>query len=160
MAPSLTDWNRFDADFQTYGASWGVDWLWLKAFALNESNLGRDSSVARGMENPTDIDNSKSSDGKSWGLMQVTVTTAQGIDPSASAESLNNPEYSINLAAEYISQLMGMFDSNDPRYVEWVVKSYNQGPGNSRKERDGKISGYAQAYWDRWQRNLTRAQEG
>jgi membrane-bound lytic murein transglycosylase MltF len=155
VAPELTDWNRFDVLFQQYGASHGVDWQWLKAFALNESNLGRDKSVALGIEHPSDIENSKSSDGKSWGLMQMTIKTARGLDSSATEEKLNDPDFSIDLSARYIAQLMGMFSSSDERYVEWVVKSYNQGPGNTKKEMKTGVS-YAQEYWDRWLRNYNR----
>lgn len=159
VEPLTTAWTRFDDLFHTYGDKYGVDWTWLKAFCLNESDLGRVASVSRGLDSPGDVDGSKSSDGKSWGLMQVTVTTAKGIDPQASAEKLNDPDYSVDLGAHYISQLMGMFPKNDPQYVEWVIKSYNQGPGNTKHEAAGIIDGYAETYWERWQRNLTRVEE-
>jgi soluble lytic murein transglycosylase-like protein len=108
-----------------------------------------------GIEHPSDIENSKSSDGKSWGLMQMTIKTARGLDSSATEEKLNDPDFSIDLSARYIAQLMGMFSSSDERYVEWVVKSYNQGPGNTKKEMKTGVS-YAQEYWDRWLRNYNR----
>jgi soluble lytic murein transglycosylase-like protein len=155
----LDFWTQFDALFQNYGARWGVDWTWLKAIALNESDLGRAKSVARGLADPTDVPGSTSSDGKSWGLMQVTLTTARDLDASASEIKLNNPDYSVNLAAKYISQLKSQFNQFDPRFMEYVVKSYNQGPGNTRKEIQGKIAGYAQPYWERFQRNLQRVED-
>jgi len=150
------NWTKFDQWFKEYGARYGVDWQWLKAIAMNESSLGTAKSVALGMKNPYDIEGSKSYDGLSWGLMQVTIKTARGLDPFATEVKLNDPKYSIDLAAKYLSQLQKMFSPVDSRYIEWVIKSYNQGPGNSKKERDGKSQGFAQEYWERWQRNLER----
>ena len=73
----LDSWTEYDSLFKKYGAEYNIDWRWLKAICLNESNLGKAKSVMIGLENPRDIENSKSSDGKSWGLMQVTVPTAK-----------------------------------------------------------------------------------
>lgn len=146
---SFTKWDDL---FRRYSAIYNVPFYWLKAIAMNESSLGEARSVKRGLENPRDIDGSKSSDGKSWGLMQVTLTTARDLDPSATEVQLNNPEYSIRLAAMYLSRLKPMFSMVDTRWEEWVIKSYNQGPGNTRKEIKGG-KGYAEEYWLRFQRN-------
>lgn len=152
------NWNKFDSLFKLYGQMHLVDWRWLKAIAMNESSLGAARSVARGMAVPSDIEGSKSTDGKSWGLMQVTLTTARGLDPAATQEKLNNPEYSIKLAAKYVGELQKKFSMIDLRWQEWVIKSYNQGPGNTNKEKSGQISkGYADEYWERFKRNLERA---
>lgn len=156
----LPSWTQYDSLFQKYGQANDVDWTWLKAFALNESNLGQASSVAEGIANPSDIDGSTSSDGKSWGLMQMTVSTAQGLDGSATPQKLNNPDYSVNLAARYVEDLKGYFDESNPRFLEYVVKSYNQGPGNTQKEIAGTGGGYANTYWSRFQTNLTKVQGG
>lgn len=151
------NWVRFDSLFKKYGTKYSVPWTWLKAIALNESSLGSNKSVARGLATPTDVEGSKSSDGKSWGLMQVTLTTARDLDPSATEVKLNNPEYSIDLAAKFLSRLQSQFPKVDSRYREWVIKSYNQGPGNTKKEiATGK--GYAQEYWERFTRNLTKVE--
>lgn len=156
----MTDaWTRFDDLFKKYGAQYAVDWKWLKAIALNESDLGREKSVARGLGFPSDIEGSKSRDGLSWGLMQVTVRTAREMDPTATAEKLNNPEYSVKLAAQYISSLGRFFNLGDAQRTEWIIKSYNQGPGNSLKEKRGEIDGYAEEYWERFQRNINRVEE-
>lgn len=152
------NWTKFDALFKQYGQLNNVDWRVLKAIALNESSLGRDKSVMRGIEAPSDIEGSKSSDGKSWGLMQVTLTTARGLDATATQEKLNNPEYSIKLAAKYVGELQKKFSMIDLRWQEWVIKSYNQGPGNTMKEKTKQISrGYADEYWNRFQRNFEKA---
>jgi len=150
----------YDGLFVKWGSTYGVDWRWLKAIAMNESSLGLHPSVAYGIKNPKDIENSKSSDGKSWGLMQVTLTTARDLDASATAEKLNNPDYSVMLAAEYVAWLKSRFNPGEPRYLEWVIKSYNQGPGNTDKEKRGQISGYAGEYWARFQRNLKKVVDG
>lgn len=152
-----TNWNRWDNAFKSAGSTFGVPWTWLKAIALNESSLGAYPSVARGLASPTDIQGSKSQDGLSWGLMQVTIKTARGLDPNATEVKLNDPIYSINLAAKYLSQLSSQFPKVDSRYVEYVIKSYNQGPGNTKKEiASGK--GYADEYWSRFQRNLEKVE--
>lgn len=151
------NWTRFDADFKKWGEVYQIPWTWLKAIAMNESSLGSYPSVARGIASPKDIEGSKSQDGLSWGLMQVTIKTAKGLDASATEEKLNNPDYSIMLAAKYLKQLSTQFPKPDYRYVEWVIKSYNQGPGNTRKEiASGK--GYANEYWERFQRNLKKVE--
>lgn len=154
--PQDPSWTRFDSLFKKYGEKHKVPWQWLKAIALNESDLGRERSVKRGLEKPYDIEGSKSFDGLSWGLMQVTIRTARELDPTATEVKLNNPEYSINLGAMYISKVSRYFSTLDPRYTEWVIKSYNQGPGNTQKEIKGQIKGYAGEYWERFQRNLKR----
>ena len=153
------NWTRFDSLFVAAEKKHGVDAKWLKAFALNESDLGRDKTVTAGLKNPDDVEASKSYDGLSWGLMQVTLKTGRDFDPNVTAVKLNNPAYSVDLAARLIAWLKKQFPVSDPRYVEWVVKSYNQGSGNTAKERAGKIKGYAQEYWDRFERNLARVNE-
>ena len=140
----------YDSLFQKYGAKHSVDWKILKRIAVIESNLGRAKSVAHGLKNPNDVEASKSSDGKSWGIMQVTLKTAQWLDPQATVAKLNNPEYSIDLAAKYLKFLFDFFPQVDSRRIEWVVKSYNQGQGNSANERAGKSQGFAHAYWEKY----------
>ena len=150
----MENWTKFDALFKQYGSKYLVEWRWLKAIAMNESSLGTNKSVALGMANPNNVMGSTSHDGKSWGLMQLTCKTAKTLDMLATPEKLNNPEYSIDLAAQYVSQLKKMFRPNDPRYTEWVIKSYNQGPGNTKNEMIGKSSGFAGEYWRRFKQNL------
>lgn len=150
---------KYDVLFRKYGTQYGVKWSWLKAIAMNESSLGRAKSVKRGLEEPSDIEGSKSYDGKSWGLMQMTIPTARDYDPSATPERLNDPDYSVKLAARFVRSLQYAFETIDPRFEEWVIKSYNQGQGNTQKERNGTISGYAQTYWERYQRNMRLIEE-
>lgn len=149
------NWTTFDPLFEKYAVRYSVPSTWLKAICMNESSLGLAESVRSGLSDPLNVEGSKSYDGKSWGLMQVTLTTARDMDISATPQKLNNAEYSIDLGARYVAQMMRRFDRNDPRYIEWVIKSYNQGPGNTDKERKGSIQkGYADEYWARFQRNL------
>lgn len=152
----MDSWTQYDALFKRYAQIYGVeDWHWLKAIALNESSLGKAKSVARGLEAPWDIEGSKSYDGKSWGLMQVTMATGKWLDPSCTEEKLNNPEYSVKLAADLFARNQKTFNRYESRWLEWVVKSYNQGSGNTKKEIAGG-PGYANEYWDRFNRNLER----
>lgn len=143
--PVITSSNDFDNLFKKYAEKYNLDWRMLKAIAMIESSLGRAPSVAHGLKNPTDIENSKSSDGKSWGLMQVTLPTARDFDSNATSERLNNPEYSINLASQYLRTLFSIF-KNDQKQIEKVIKSYNQGQGNTL---NGKT--YADSYWIKYQ---------
>lgn len=138
------NWTTFDAAFQKYGAQWNVDWTWLKAFAMNESLLGTLPSVANG---------ETSSDGLSWGLMQVTLATAKDMDANATIDNLNDPDYSINIAAKYISTVLVSRWGNN---VEFVVKSYNEGPGRMAEVLDGTATDNSVDYFNRWERNLTR----
>jgi hypothetical protein len=152
----LDSWTLYDDLFKKYGQLNSIAWQYLKAICLNESNLGKEKSVARGLLNPSDVENSKSSDGKSWGLMQVTIPTGKEFDPTCSPEKLNNAEYSIKLGAKILKNKQSYFLASDPRQLEWTVKSYNQGQGNSKKEKAGQIEGYAEEYWQRFKRNLER----
>lgn len=159
MSTPNQNWTRWDADFKAAASKYGVPWTWLKAIALNESSLGSAKSVAWGLQFPNDIEKSKSFDGKSWGLMQVTITTARGLDPFATEAKLNDAKYSIDLGAKYLGQMYKRFPQVETRFSEWVVKSYNQGPGNTDKERSGQISkGYADEYWERFKRNLQKVE--
>lgn len=156
----IPEWTSFDSLFKKYGTMFGVDWKILKAIAMNESDLGKEKSVLHGLNYPKDVDASKSFDGLSWGLMQVTLNTGRQYDESISPEKLNNAEYSIKIAAQYLAWVQRQFALVDPRYTEWVVKSYNQGVGNTNKERLGQISGYTKEYWPRFQRNYERVIKG
>jgi soluble lytic murein transglycosylase-like protein len=158
MSTPNQNWTKWDADFKAAAKKYGVPWTWLKAISLNESSLGTAKSVAWGEKFPEDVEKSKSSDGKSWGLMQVTLTTARGMDPFATEVKLNNAKYSIDLGARYLGQMYKRYPQVDLRHAEWVVKSYNQGPGNTDKERRGEISGYAEEYWARFKRNLQKVE--
>jgi membrane-bound lytic murein transglycosylase MltF len=151
---SETAWRKFDGMFKKHAGTYGLDWMWLKAICLNESSLGTYPSVALGLREPSNISGSKSQDGKSWGIMQVTLTTARDLDSTATERKLNDPDYSIRLAALYLNRVKTMFLTIDPRFEEWVIKSYNQGPGNSKKEKAGESKGFAGEYWERYKRNL------
>ncbi len=147
------NFHRWDYYFKEAETKHNVDWRWLKAIAMNESSLGTNKSVAIGLANPKNVAGSASSDGKSYGLMQITLATAKSMEPSVTPQKLNIPEYSIDLAARYVAELKKMFSITDFRYVEWVIKSYNQGPGNTKKEIEGK-PGFADEYWKRFKNHL------
>lgn len=140
-AVALDAFYQYDEMFKRAGLKYAIPWRWLKAIAMNESSLGKDWRVRLGQV---------SSDGKSYGLMQVTLATGEDLDPDVTAEKLNDPEYSVNLAAKYLKQLALMFNGDR----ESIVMSYNQGPGNTR---NGKT--YAAEYYARFQRNLAQVLE-
>lgn len=145
--------DNFDDLFKKYGSMYGVDWKFLKRISWVESNTGLNSRVAIGLKNPTDIEGSKSYDGLSWGLMQMTVTTAKDYDKNATAVKLNNPAYAIELAARHVKMLKQLFSNERD-----VAMAYNQGQGNQKKflasEKAGTLlqSQYPQAreYWNKF----------
>lgn len=150
----------FDDLFRKYSAQFGLDFYVVKAVCMKESTLGTHPRVLAGLRNPADIEGSKSEDGKSWGLMQITIPTARDMDPTATAEKLNNPEYSVRLACQYLAWLYLRFSATDPRRTEWVIKSYNQGLGNTQKEMRGEIKGYATDYFKKFLEFYKMAKEG
>lgn len=100
-------------------------WWQLKAMMWQESDLGRYPSVARGLEVPSDVEGSRSQDGKSWGLMQVTIPTAGDFRAGTTAVDLNNPDLSIELGARIHARNQKIFPGN----LEYQVRAYNGGPG-------------------------------
>lgn len=147
-------WTLWDDDFKREAAKNDIRWEWLKAIALNESSLGRERSVAHGIKAPFDVEGSKSFDGLSWGLMQVTLKTGRQYDAAISPEKLNDPAYSIRLGAQILGDEWKRF----PGDLEFAVKAYNQGARNSRRERDGLSKGFTGDYWPRFKRNLERVE--
>lgn len=116
---------QWDDLIRKYSKIYGVPFEWMKAIMMNESNLGQAASVKRGLNNPKDIEASKSSDGKSWGLMQLTLPTAREIEPLVTEVGLNDPDISVRIAAKYLARL-GKLKNWDQ---ENTIRSYNGGPG-------------------------------
>ena len=142
-------WSKYDALFKKYGTQYGVDWKWLKAISMNESGIGTHPSVVLGLKEPNNP-KSVSDDKKSWGLMQILVSTANDFMKGATFADLNNPETAVKIAAQLFAANKKWFPKDSGNaLMEKVVKSYNQGAGNTLK---GKT--YADTYWDRFQRNL------
>lgn len=123
---NLDPYYRWDDLIKKYSSKYNVPWRWMKAIMMNESNLGRAPSVARGLKNPLDIEASKSSDGKSWGLMQLTLPTARQFESTVTESALNDPEISVRLGAKYLNYLIKL---KTIRNREAVIRSYNGGPG-------------------------------
>ncbi len=162
VIPFAPAWTRFDDLFSHYGQIFQVPFEWLKAFCMTESDLGRDPRVARGLVEPTDVEGSKSTDGKSWGIMQVTLPTAQDYDQDASAEQLNEPGYCVMIAAQHVAHLMQVFPvvMEPAQRLESIVEAYNEGEGNELKELAGTGGGFANTYRERFMRNLEKVQQG
>lgn len=120
----VTSWNRWDTLIKTESVKYGVDWQVVKAIMIIESDLGRAPSVAYGMKNPEDAEKSKSSDGKSWGLMQLTLNTARMFESMVTVKGLNDPETSVRIACKYIAWLQ----KKNPSH-EFIARGYNGGAG-------------------------------
>jgi soluble lytic murein transglycosylase-like protein len=132
---------KYDNLFKLNGRAFDVPWRWIKAICMNESSLGEDKLVKAG---------AVSVDGKSWGLMQLVDSTAKEMNDNKpiTADELNNPEINIRLGAKYLALMFKMFGNK----FEAVI-SYNQGPGNTKKEKRYSVEN---GYWDRFQRNLDK----
>lgn len=130
---AATDWivsvtpnfTRWDAEIRAASRRHSVPWRWIKAIMWNESSLGNAPSVARGLASPNDAEASKSGDGKSWGLMQVTLTTARELRPEATTALLNDPAFSIDVGARYLAKMLTRFKGDRDK----AVRAYNGGPG-------------------------------
>lgn len=166
------DDDRFDDLFSAQEKRTGVPARWLKAICWNESSLGRYPSVAYGLEHPTEIEKSLSQDRLSIGIMQISIPSEKvrdhwskwnatladyGRTVKAKPALLNDPEFSVKLAAEILKEIRTRYFSSDPRFEEWSIKSYNQGLVNTNREKSGQIEGYADQYWERFQRNLSKS---
>ena len=117
--------TRWDSLFRASSKTHGVPWRWIKAVCWVESDLGRAASVKRGLEFPDDVEGSKSSDGKSWGLMQVTLPTANDVRPGTTVAMLNNPVVSVDCGARVLARNMRAF----PKDPTSVFRAYNGGLG-------------------------------
>lgn len=133
----LSQFEKYDPIFKKYSARYSVPWRWLKAIAMNESSLGTNPRVLAGLV---------SSDGLSWGLMQVTLTTAKDLyKREVSADELKNNEISVDLAAKYLQRLMRYF----PGDAKKIIMSYNQGEGNTMRGKE-----YALPYWEKFNKHM------
>lgn len=137
-------WTKYDVSFQAVSAFYEYPWSWLKALCLNETLLGTDTFyVAHGQG---------SSDGKSSGIMQLTIPTASDVAGIAvTADELRDDNFSIEIAGKYLHQLYVMFSGDERK----TIMSYNQGPGNTTKGHE-----YAANYYDRWLRWKLKVESG
>jgi soluble lytic murein transglycosylase-like protein len=137
---AMTDWTRYDDLFHKYGSLYGVPFEWLKAFALVESDLGRDPLVVR---------HQLSRDGKSKGIMQLILSTARDYKPDVTLDELDDPELSVDLAAQHVAMLIRLFGQDE----QAVVMSYNEGQGNFKK---GVMDW---GYFNKWAKALNEVKE-
>ena len=161
LASSNLNFILYDSIFKKYGQQYGVNPTWLKAICMNESNLGMAPSVARGLLNPSDSGGSVSSDGLSWGIMQVTVITARDFDPAATYYQLNQAEYSIQMAARVMVRSLNSFNSaTSLDFEKQNIMAYNAGIGRVNQWLSGTLTNAGQNaianasdYFNRYMRN-------
>ena len=150
-------YGQYDSLFKASGAKYGVPWLRLKRISWIESKVGTYKSVALGIKNPNDVNASVSQDGKSWGIMQVTLTTGADYDRTITPQKLNNVAYSIDIAAQHLKMLGKLFTNERD-----IVMSYNHGQGNQKnfiiKEKNGTLlkTEYlaGRDYWAKYQQAI------
>lgn len=117
--------NQYDEYYRNFGKQFKVPWRWIKAIAIVESNQGAARTVAYGLANPTDVDGSRSFDGLSWGVMQVTLSTARWLEgQQLQVPYMNVAENSIRIGAKYLAYLVSQFGYDS----EKVSRGYNGGP--------------------------------
>lgn len=143
-----SDFNRWDGLIRKYSHIHEVPWRWVKAVMINESNLGRAPSVARGLSMPSDVVGSRSSDGKSWGLMQLTLNTARMFESSVTEVALNDPETSIRLGVKYLKWLIVR---SGLKNRERIIRGYNGGLGYMNTLKGAAMT---EAYYKRFEKNL------
>lgn len=141
------NFTKWDQKFKAHSVEGKIPWQWMKSICMVESALGTNPRVAIGLSNPEDVDGSRSEDGKSWGLMQMTLPAARDFDPLVTPQKLNFPDYSIMLSSMLLRRLNRIFGGIE----EWVVKAYNQGAGATRLEKERGVGGNADDYWKKYQ---------
>jgi hypothetical protein len=143
----------YDKILKEKADKYGLDWKMLKAIAMIETWLGTYKGVVDlSSERENAPDKADSSDGLSAGLFQVTLKTLADYDSAPSFKKLQDPLYSTEIAARHLQLLKKLSITYPSRQVEFMVKSYNQGQGNTAKEFSKKIqSGYANNYWIKYQ---------
>ena len=67
----------------------------------------------------------------SWGMVQLLLGTAKGLDPDATVEKLLDPVYNIDLAAKLISKNLVRYNGN----IQDAIAAYNA--GSARKDAQG-----------------------
>lgn len=139
----------YDSEFKKRAAEFNLDWKMLKAIAMIESWLGTYRGVIDTESERENASNAPdSSDKLSAGIMQVTRVTARDYYPTADWRDLQDPAFSIKIAAQHLAMLKRLSKTYVGRETEFMVKSYNQGQGNTAKEFSGKIKqGFANNYW-------------
>ena len=154
---STEKYSQYDSIFKSAGTKYGVPWIRLKRIAWIESKVGTYRSVAIGIKNPNDVKGSVSDDGKSWGIMQMTLTTMGDYDSTPTPQELNNVSYSIDLAAKHLKMLATLFTNERD-----IIMSYNHGQGNQKnfiiKEKNGTLlkTQYlaGRDYWAKYQQAI------
>lgn len=147
-------YSQYDSIFKSKGLQYGVPWLRLKRIAWIESKVGTYPSVAKGIKNPSDVKGSVSQDGKSWGIMQMTLKTMGDYDKTPTPQELNNVDYSVDLAAQHLKMLQKLFVNERD-----IIMSYNHGQGNQKNfliaEKNGTLlkTQYpaGRDYWNKYQ---------
>lgn len=116
--------SRYDALFIKYASKYGLDWKMLKAIAIKESTLGDNPRVKAGQV---------STDGLTYGLMQMKFSTAKYYLPNISEMNFRtNYDQQIEAAALFFADLKKKFNGD----LKKMVISYNQGETNTMKGKD------------------------
>lgn len=118
--------NKYDALFVKYANKYGVDWKMTKAISIIESRLGDDYRVKNGLV---------SSDGLTYGLMQIKYTIAKFYLGSNSGDEISfrtDFEKQIEAATAFLADLKKKFNNDTHK----IVISYNQGETHTKNGKD------------------------
>lgn len=137
--------NTWDDLFIKYGEKYKVNPKIMKGIAMNESYLGKYSSIE-----PI---------GGTSGLMHIKISTAKdyikNIDSYDLYYSPRADELQIDAATQHMRRLLEKFNFN----LKDAVQAYNAGEGRIAQVKSGKASKLPSttvAYWERYNRNEGR----
>lgn len=106
---------KYDDKIKAVAKKYNIPWYWIKGIALNESHLG---------ENPLVKAGKASSDGKSYGIMQMTLETANTYAKrKVTIDELNNVDFSFDIAGKFLANLSEAFAGVEKP----IIMAYNQG---------------------------------
>lgn len=116
--------SKYDALFIKYANKYGLDWKMLKAIAIKESTLGENPRVKAGQV---------STDGLTYGLMQMKFSTAKYyLKGLTEIDFRTNYDQQIHAAALFLADLKKKYGWSGKK----LVISYNQGETHTKNGKD------------------------
>jgi len=125
----IYDATDFDDIIDRYAQQFGLDALLIRAVIMQESSWRPDVMGY---------------DGKSIGLMQITLPLAQDyFGRTVTFEDIADPDINIHIGAWYLAKLMRRYGGD----LNKVLDGYNEGPGNVDRGKDISYSDSVLAYY-------------
>ena len=126
---TIYDVSDYDELINNYAAHFGLDPLLIRAVIMQESSWRPDVMGY---------------DGRSVGLMQITLPLAQDyFGHAVTFDDIAEPDINIHIGAWYLAKLMRRYNGD----LNKALDGYNEGPGNVDKGRDISYSDSVLAYY-------------